>query len=255
MKRCFSLLWSKLSSNLFGYWEVILIYPALFLYVFSNDINLISQHGLIYRKLCLREFDESICDSIKNHTNASNYVQELTSQKLIIFNVAFLVPAIFSIIHLASIADRRLNYELPLVVSLIGSLIQSFICIFAVKITDYSLSFYLLLFSQFINGICGAGSLSFISSCFSHVANYETKTTTRTTSTSIDNKHVSTSSSSSSSSSHRSIRYSICESCLLLGMYIVICIVIFYTKLNLLFPFRILKNTCNRTRISSFRNF
>lgn len=164
----------KVRSSLLGYWEVILIYPALFLYIFSNDLNLISQSALIYRKLCLHEYNETICNSIHSHTKESNRVQELTSQFQIILNVAFMAPAILSLIHLSSLADRRLNYEIPLVVSLIGSLAQALVCIFVPK-ADFELAYYLLILSQVVNGICGAGSLAFISSCFSHVANYESR--------------------------------------------------------------------------------
>ena len=192
---------SRISSVLVCYWEVLLIYPALFLYIFSTELNLISQHGLIYRKLCLNDYNETVCNSIHNFTNASHHVQEQTSEKLVIFNVAFLMPAIFSIIHLASWADRRLDYEIPLLVSLVGSLGQSFICIWAVQAVSYELSFYLIVLAQIINGICGAGSLSFISSCFSHVAMYD------------KSKYG-----SNTSPSNHSIRYSICESCLLLGL-------------------------------------
>ena len=166
----------KLKSSLVSYWEVLLIYPALLLYIFSNDLNLIAQHGLVYRKVCLHEYNETICNSIQASANANKsiHVQEVSSQAQIILNVAFIAPAIVSIIHLSSIADRRLNYELPLVVSLIGSLVQAFMCIFAVN-AHYTLFFTLLVAAQIINGICGAGSLSFISSCFSHVSVYESR--------------------------------------------------------------------------------
>lgn len=167
---------SKVYSSLVSYWEVILIYPALFLYIFSNDINLISQSSLIYRKLCLHEYNTSICDSIHsaNNSNASNRIQEQASQLKILLDVAFMAPAIISLVHLASVADRRLNYELPLLVSLVGSIGQAFMCIFAVQ-AEYDAFLALLIISQVLNGACGAGSLAFISSCFSHVANYESR--------------------------------------------------------------------------------
>lgn len=201
---------SKLSSFLEDYWEVVLIYPALFVYIFSNDINLINLQSLVYRKLCLNEYNEVICDSLRNYTNASNNVQEMTSEKMIYMNVAFLIPAIVAIVHMASIADRRLNYEIPLIVSLAGSLAQSLICIFSVDL-PYSLSYGLLILSQIVNGICGAGSLSFISSCFSHVATYENGHKSKAQPDMDPKPQVKT---------HRSVRYSICESCLLLGQFL-----------------------------------
>lgn len=165
---------SRLRTELADYWQVLLILPALSGYVYSNDINLIAQQSLVYRKICLHEFSLKICDSPESNSTVSNRVHELTSTMQIYLNIAFMAPAILSIVHLFSLADRHLNYELPLIVSLVGSLIQTVMCVFAVY-ADYATSIGLLLGSQFANGICGAGSLAFISACFSHVANYENK--------------------------------------------------------------------------------
>jgi hypothetical protein len=197
----------KFQTAVANYWRALLICPALFVYIFSNDIDIISLSSLIYRKLCLNEFNESICDSVRNNTALSIRLQETTSEKMIWLNVAFLVPAIFSIVRLASVADRKLNYEMPLIISLIGSLAQAFINIFAAD-QDYELCFNLLLVSQFVNGILGGGSLAFISSCFSHVALFESAAPQH------DAQQA------NSSHNRRSIRYSILESCLLLGQFL-----------------------------------
>ncbi|CAF0843314.1 unnamed protein product [Brachionus calyciflorus] len=185
-----------------NYRYALLICPALLVYIFSNDINIIALYGLIYRKICLHNFNETICNSLQNFTNYSILVQEISSHKNIELNVAFLVPAIFAIIQLASIGDRRRNYQLPLIVSLIGSLGQAFILIFAVK-QEYSTCFALLVVSQIVNGLCGGGSLAFISSCFSHIAVHEDKVNA------INN----------AGQKYRSIRYSILESSLLFGQF------------------------------------
>ncbi|RNA40230.1 putative leucine--tRNA mitochondrial [Brachionus plicatilis] len=185
------------------YRYALLICPALFLYIFSNDINIIALYGLIYRKICLNQFNETICNSLKDYPAFSNIVQEKSSHKNIELNVAFLVPAIFAIIQLASIGDRRRNYQIPLIIALIGSLGQAFINIFAVS-QDYTTCFVLLVCSQIVNGLCGGGSLAFISSCFSHIAVHEDKVNTVNT----------------NGQKYRSIRYSICESSLLLGQFL-----------------------------------
>lgn len=164
----------RIRTSLSKYWEICLIYPALFLYVFSNDINLIAQNGLVYRKTCLSKYNETICNSIQasSNANASIDVQESSSQTQIILNISFMIPAIVSLIHLSGIADRRLNYELPLLASLIGSICQAFICIFAVQ-SEFNLFYILMIFSQIVNAVFGAGCLAFISSCFSHIALFE----------------------------------------------------------------------------------
>lgn len=193
----------ELNFIILDYRYALLICPALFIYIFSNDINIIALYGLIYRKICLNEFNETICNSLKEYPSYSILVQEKSSHKNIELNAAFLIPAIFAIIQLASIGDRRRNYQLPLIIALIGSLGQAFINIFAVS-QDYTTCFALLICSQILNGICGGGSLAFISSCFSHIAVHEDKVNAVNT----------------NGQKYRSIRYSICESSLLLGQFL-----------------------------------
>jgi len=77
---------------------VLLICPALFLYTFSNEINLISLNGLVYRKICLNIYNLSVCDNLKNFSNSSTNVQEISSNKMIALNISFLIPAIFALV-------------------------------------------------------------------------------------------------------------------------------------------------------------
>jgi hypothetical protein len=213
VKAKLSRLQSAFHAAVSQYWRALLICPALFVYIFSNDIDLISLNSLVYRKLCLNEFNQTICDSLRNHTSISNRLQEETSGKMVLLNVAFLLPAIFSIVRLASVADRKLNYELPLIVSLVGSIVQAFINTFASDQT-YELCFNLLVLSQFLNGILGGGSLAFISSCFSHIALFERTVDSGSLSEPLQEDE------NQASHTRRSIRYSILESCLLLGQFL-----------------------------------
>lgn len=211
---------SAFSSAVVDYWAALLICPALFLYVFSNDINIIALNGLIYRKICLNEYNQTICNSIHNFSSFSTHVQEISSEKMILLNIAFLVPAIFSIIHMASIGDRRLNYQLPLIVSLVGSMGQAFINIFATD-QPYSVCLALLMFSQAVNGVCGGGSLAFISSCFSHISIYENGFDNNKDN--LDTQLINDRDENEvrrGVKKYRSIRYSLCESCLLLGQFL-----------------------------------
>ena len=196
----------KLKDVFLEYSRVLLTCPLLFLYIFSNDINIISLNGLVYRKICLRDFNETICDHVRNSSaNVSAYLQESASQQMIYLNMAFLIPAIFSIIHLASLGDRSLNYRTPLIVSVVGSIAQSMVCFFSVDQITH-LCFGLLFLSQIVNGVCGGGSLAFISSCFSHI--------------SVQNASRADTSHDDSAKKSRSIRFSLCESSLLLGQFL-----------------------------------
>jgi len=191
----------KFNETCVEYWRVFLICPALFTYIFSNDINIISLNSLVYRKICLQEFNETVCNNIRNFSsNFSTLVQTESTQKMIYLNMAFLLPAILSIIQLASIGDRTLNYKVPLVVSVVGSIGQAVICYVAVE-QSIELCFVLLFVGQVVNGACGGGSLAFISSCFSHIA------------------VVSNLKTASNAKKDSSIRFSLCESSLLLGQF------------------------------------
>ena len=195
---------TKLNEICVEYWRVFLICPALFAYIFSNDISIISLNSLVYRKTCLNNFNETVCNNIRNYsTSISTLVQEDSTQKMIYLNMAFLIPAILSIVQLASLGDRKLNYKIPLLVSIVGSIAHAIACYFSVDQSS-SICFALLFVAQAVNGACGGGSLAFISSCFSHISVGNSKTLEKTP----DVK-----------SKDRSIRYSLCESSLLLGQF------------------------------------
>jgi hypothetical protein len=209
---------------------VLLICPALFLYLFSNDINMISLNALVYRKICLREFNDAICNNIRNFSsNYSNHVQEMSAESLMWLNITFLLPAILSIIHLSSIADKKLNYKVPLVVSIVGSLAQSLVCTLAAE-QNSQLCLILLYISEFVNGICGGGSLTFISACISHVSvfNNQQKSTDEIDKNNNtqsdendnnDNQHLIDYKLKRKNGHYRSISFSICEACILVGQF------------------------------------
>lgn len=219
------------------YTHALLICPALFLYIISSCINTITLYGLVYSKICLNEFNVTICNSLNNKDKKySIRLQELSTHKNVELNIAFVLPAFFVIIKLASMGDHLRNYKIPLIISLVGGIIHSLINIFATNQT-YSLSFSMLLSSQFINGLCGGGSLSFISSCFSHITVNEHKVNDNiqkqrwdknTNNGDCDNEKQCNSGARRLQQCYKvcdrqkysSIRYSICESCLLLGNFI-----------------------------------
>lgn len=137
---------------------VLLVCPALFFYICSNEINMIALNGLVFRKTCLSHFSNFTCNNLKNSSNISTSVQEKSSDQLVLVNIAFLIPAIISIVHFAGSADRKSNYQSPLIISIIGSVMQTLLCILSVNYSNAD-SFLLLFVSQFVNGILASGSL------------------------------------------------------------------------------------------------
>ena len=188
---------------LVDYWVVFLICPALFLFILSNELNIIGLNSLVYRKLCLDDFNATICNHIHQYANESLTIQEKSSQTQMYLNISFIIPALFAIIHFSGMADKRLNYQIPLLVSVIGSLINTLFLIFATDL-NVNQALILIFLAQVLNGICGGGSLCFISSCFSHISIYEEKLNPGQT----------------DKSNYRSIRFSLCEASLLIGQFL-----------------------------------
>jgi hypothetical protein len=198
---------SAISNLLVNYWAVLLICPALFLFIFSNELNIIGLNALVYRKQCLASFNTTICNNINSYPNASVVVQELSSEKQMELNIAFIIPALFAVVHFSGMADRRLNYQMPLLVSVVGSVINTLFLIFATDLETKS-CYTLMFLAQVINGLLGGGSLCFISSCFSHISIYEEKVDENAGGDRPDR------------SKYRSIRFSFCEFSLLIGNFL-----------------------------------
>lgn len=205
---------SVIKILLVDYWAVLLICPALFLFIFSNELNIIGLNGLVYRKQCLDSYNTTVCNQIHSYPSASVQVQELSSQRQMELNIAFIIPAIFAIIHFSGMADRRLNYQMPLLVSVVGSLANTLILVFATDL-DMQTCYILIFCAQIINGLLGGGSLCFISSCFSHVSIYEEKIVEKAA-----EKVVGDESGKPDKSKFRSIRFSFCEFSLLMGQFL-----------------------------------
>lgn len=199
-----------MKSVLVDYWVVFLICPALFLFIFSNELNIIGLYGLVYRKQCLSQFNETICNNIHSFVNESVSVQENSSEKQMWMNISLIIPAIFAIVRFSGMGDKKLNYQVPLLVAVVGSILNTLILVIATD-QDAAVCFTLIFVAQALNGICGGGSLCFISSCFSHISVYEERT---------NEKKMEQDAVAETKSNYKSIRFSICESSLLIGQFL-----------------------------------
>jgi len=99
-------------------------------------------------------------------------------------------------------ADKRLNYQVPLLVSVFGSMLNAGLLLVATDL-DGDACFRLVFTAQAIGGVFGGGSLCFISSCFSHISVYEEG---------VDGGQE--------AGRTRSVRFSLCEASLLIGQFL-----------------------------------
>jgi hypothetical protein len=197
--------------------HVFLIFIPLISYLFSSEINLIAQSSLIFRKLCQSLYNDTFCDhGIHQNKTFENNVQLLANDWLLWADVAFLVPAIFSVLYLASLTDRQSNFRTPMIVSVVGFIFQSFICVFASTQETY-VCLWLLIVGQVLNGVFGAGSLAFISSCFSFISFCETasKSTSRQQLIQSDEDEENT----NRQDNNRSVRFSVLEAATVFGRF------------------------------------
>ena len=207
--------WDQLGKLLAGYGIVLLVCPALLMFTLSSELNLIGLNGLVYRRVCLDTFNRTMCDKLIDHRVESLKVQELSSSRSMQLNIMFIVPAMLAIVHFFGRADRRLNYRVPLLISLAGCLLNTFVLTFATTQTS-GLHEGLCFLAQFANGLLGGGSLCFISACFSHISVYEEKLASKELDNDIDTliERV-----KPDTNRYRSIRFALCEACLLLGQF------------------------------------
>jgi hypothetical protein len=218
MNRIKTLVWPNFTN-------VILLVPAILLYFFSNELTLVTLNSLMFNKICALKFNETICQNLKAYSNQSyfNEVEEAASLNNILMNLCFLIPAIVSLLMLISISDKTIDYRIPLFISVSGSMIQSLICIFS-TFNNEQITIYLIYLAQIMNGILGGGSLCFISSCFSYVSIRPQAKQKALRITHDDNEleyNLTSIEQNSSQSQYndRSIKYSICEACILIGQF------------------------------------
>lgn len=147
----------------------ITVEPVLLLYMLAVFMLHPALQDLIYSKVCLEDYTESICDNLyapENHlaldtvqTGSSHWVQGST------FMLA--VPSIVTAQFLGSWSDTY-GRKIPMLLPPVGAMFASLLYIvMSVQLSQIPVS--LILLASFISGICG-GFTSCIMTCMSYVA-------------------------------------------------------------------------------------
>ena len=156
----------------------ITVEPVMFLYMYMTFTQFLTFQALIYQKICLDNYNESVCEVLnKNHTlkTQEKFVQKHTSTWILYCNLSFAIPSIFAVILLIGPWGDRVGRKIPLIFPVVGALLYS--------VSNAINSVYIhaplgyLLIGNVINGFCGGyiGLLMAVHSYIAHISKPEQK--------------------------------------------------------------------------------
>ena len=114
-------------------WKKITIEPVVFLYMLAISMNIPTDEALLYRQVCFKFYNESICSSMIHHlslpVNIEHDVQKSTSIYLIYFSLIYSIPSIFISI-LCSSWSEKYSHKIPLILANGGCILASVVNLF-----------------------------------------------------------------------------------------------------------------------------
>lgn len=175
-----------------AWWKSISIEPVVFLYTLAMYINIPIDEALLYRQVCYKLYNRSLCSSlnlIQMNQTIEISIQKYASVYVIYFNFVYLVPSIF-ISLLYGVWSDKYSHKIPMIIASIGCILSTTVNLF-VSVIKYNLSIEILFLSNIFLSLFGSTS-----TMFSIIYNYLSRITT------IEN---------------RTQRIAIIESCLMFG--------------------------------------
>lgn len=151
----------------------ITVEPVMFLYMFGNFTQFITLQALVYDKVCLLNFNETICNNLNNKTfkMEEDLVQKTTSHWLLYTNLAMGIPSLFSVVLFIGPWGDRAGRKMPIVVSLIGAIFATGSAVLNALYMSAPLSY--LLIGAILNGLCG-GYIAALMSMYTYIAQVST---------------------------------------------------------------------------------
>lgn len=160
----------KLSFDL----KSVTVEPVMFLYMFGVFMQFITLQALIYDKVCLLNFNETVCSNLNNLTFKAeeDLVQKTTSKWLLYTNLAMGIPSLFSVVLFIGPWGDKAGRKMPIVICLVGA-------VFATGSAAVNAAYMLaplpyLLIGGFLNGLCG-GYIAALMSMYTYIAQVSTK--------------------------------------------------------------------------------
>lgn len=134
------------------WWKSISIEPVIFLYMLAIYIAIPTDEALLYREICSKFYNSSICNSLnqlkRNQTDIystmEGLIQKYASIYMIYLNFVYSIPSIF-ISMIYSVWSEKYSHKIPLILSNIGCILATMINLFvSIVRTDYSIEIFFL---------------------------------------------------------------------------------------------------------------
>ncbi|ESO94309.1 hypothetical protein LOTGIDRAFT_232543 [Lottia gigantea] len=153
----------------------ITVEPLMFMYMMAIFISYPTFQALLYRKICVRNFNQTFCDALSNfsdseglnhtHQIEEDFVQTETSHWILLNNVATTVPSCISVLcYLGPLVD--VNHKKAILTTLSVSILQALSNLIG-SIFLYIPESYLLI-GSILNGL-GGGFIAMMMAIYSYI--------------------------------------------------------------------------------------
>ena len=158
--------------------QSITVEPVLFLYMYVTFTSFISVQALVYDKVCIRNFNATVCDNLKNETfkEQEDRIQKITSHWLMYMNLAMGIPSLFVVGLFLGPWGDRVGRKIPVIFPLIGQILAGISNTLNAHYINAPLAYILI--GNFLNGLFGGYIAALMAnySYIAHVSTFQTKT-------------------------------------------------------------------------------
>lgn len=168
------------SKQTISWWKSISIEPVVFLYMLAIHINIPTDEALLYRQVCYKFYNISLCNSINkmqlNQTNMEDIIQKYASIYVMYFNFVYSIPSIF-ISMIYGIWSDKYSHKIPMILANIGCILATLVNLF-LSILKYNFSIEIFFLSNLVFSLFGSTSTMFsiIYNYLSHITTIENRT-------------------------------------------------------------------------------
>ncbi|CAF2512058.1 unnamed protein product [Rotaria sp. Silwood2] len=172
------------SKKAIPWWKSISIEPVVFLYMLAIYVNIPTDEALLYRQVCYKLYNISLCNSMNliklNKTyiyeNMEDTIQKYASIYVMYFNFVYSIPSIFISI-ICGVWSDKYSHKIPMIFASIGCILSTIVNLF-VSIIKYNLSLEILFLSNILLSLFGSTSTMFsiVYNYISHITTIENRT-------------------------------------------------------------------------------
>ncbi|CAF3176406.1 unnamed protein product [Rotaria socialis] len=166
------------------WWKSISIEPVVFLYMLAVYINIPTDEALLYRQVCYKLYNISLCNSMNTnrinkidiYKSMEDIIQKHASIYVMYFNFVYSIPSIFISIMCGVWSDKY-SHKIPMIFASIGCILSTIVNLF-VSVIKYNLSIEILFLSNIFLSLFGSTSTMFsvIYNYISHITTIENRT-------------------------------------------------------------------------------